>query len=224
MVGVEELRTRQLGDAYANDQGRSIAYIDESYLAPGAIENSQVAPFYIMTAYVLPTATASSMRDDLPDVVGATYWHSTQSHRTTDGQAKIVELAQYISEGDEPIVVCVQQPIDLDDVNGELARTNCFTRLLGTLATGTHCDPISLAIFEERKFATQKNADEKTVKQARVSGVIPRPMRVLPTSPTYEPLLWLPDVASFALYQSMSGVREDYLDPFRDRVRIVHYP
>ena len=48
------------------------------------------------------------------------------------------------------------------------------------------------------------------LKRARSDGLLPRSMHVMPTSPTYERLLWLPDVVSFALYQSMSNVRQDY--------------
>jgi len=89
------------------------------------------------------------------------------------------------------------------------------------LASGTHCAPISLVVFEERKYQSQRNADEACVRQLRKTGEIPRTMQVLASSPSHEKLLWLRDVVSFALYQSIGAVRRDYAQPFADRVVVI---
>lgn len=213
-----ELRRAALEHAYAGNQGTSVAFIDESYLAPAFGVTTSSEPFYIMAAFVVPVGSIDVMRDDIEDVVGAKYWHSTEAHRTDHGQELILDFTGYIGEGDEPVIVTLRRPIHEEDSDGEVARGDCMRALLAALSSGDHCDPISLAIFEERKFATQRNADEATIKAARADGVIPRHMHVMPMSPTYERLLWLPDVASFALYQHQAGVRSDYALPFYERV------
>lgn len=171
-----------------------------------------------MTAYVIPVVDLETMRGDIEDVVGDTYWHSTESHMTDEGRQAIRGFTAYIGEGTEPVIMTLRRPIEDGDADGEVARAACLRALLEALAGGAHCDPISLAIFEERKYASQKNADERTVKAARSEGVIPRHMHVMPASPSFERLLWLPDVASFALYQHRAGIRSDYVLPFRERV------
>jgi hypothetical protein len=174
-----------------------------------------------VSAYVIPVADLDPLREDLLDLVGAAYWHSTEAHMTADGQAKLLELAEYVGAGDEPVIVAARQPIDSDDVNGERARAECLTALLGALASGEFCEPTSLVVFEERKFASQRNADERTIKAARAANLIPRNMQVLPSSPTYEKLLWLPDIVCFALYQSMSRKGRAYVSPFEKRIQII---
>lgn len=220
LVTAAEVRQRQLADAYANNKRDSVAYIDESYIAPSAADEKGT-PFYLVAAYVAPVRWHRQLREELPDVVGANFWHSTQSHQSPEGRAKIRAFSEYVAEGDEPIIVSMQMPIDPDDTNGEEARRRCFKVMLAVLAAGTHCEALSLVIFEERKFQPQRNADARTIAEARNEGLIPRSMQVLGTSPTYEKLLWLPDVVCFALYQSHIGNRQDYLDPFRARVQTV---
>jgi hypothetical protein len=216
-VGIKEVREIQLADAYTNSKGASVAYIDESYVAPAAAIDT-VAPFYLVTAYVIPADWQEDIREALPEVVGANYWHSTQAHQSDDGREKIRHFAEYIAEGNEPVIVSMQKEISATDADGEKARSNCFKHLLAALAGGNHCDEIDLAIFEERKYATQRNADARTISEARSEGMIPRTMRVLPTSPSFERLLWLPDLVSFALYRSHSAHQHDYVEPFKERI------
>jgi hypothetical protein len=217
-VDQNSVRRDLLARAYANNQGSCVAFIDESYHAPGFAFRAAGGPFYIMAAYVVPVDDLEAMRGDVEAVVGGTYWHSTESHMTDEGQEAIRGFTGYIGEGREPVIVTLRRPIEESDTDGEIARAACLRALLEVLAGGLHCDPISLAIFEERKFATQKNADEMTIKGARSDGIIPRHMHVMPASPSFERLLWLPDVASFALYQHHAGVRSDYALPFHARV------
>lgn len=216
-----DVKRTQLQNAYANNRGAAVAFIDESYLGPSFDVQTPVTAFYLMTAYVIPVDLIEPMRGDLPEVVDANYWHSTNEHRDEAGRERIREFTRYVGEGDEAVVVALQRPIEPTDTNGETARRACWQALLPALASGEHCDPISLAIFEERKYQSQRNADEMSVKQLRRDGLIPRTMQVLATSPSYERLLWLPDVVSFALYQSYGAARYDYAEPFVQRVVVI---
>lgn len=215
---IAEAKKSLLRHAYENNRGTSVAFIDESYLAPSFEISARTRPFYLMTAYVIPVDELEVMRDELPEIVGAKYWHSTNSHRDAIGREQILKFTRYVGDGNEPLIVALQRPIAPEDSDGELARRDCWQALLPALSGGQHCDPVSLAIFEERKFQSQRNADEMSIKHTRNADLIPRTMQVHPSSPTYEPLLWLPDVVSFALYQSYSAVRADYAEPFAGRV------
>jgi hypothetical protein len=214
-----QVKIRQLTSAYDNDRGNVVAYIDETYLAPSRMLGP--VPFYYATAFVIEKRDQQPMRDDLVAIVGKEFWHTTQAHQSEEGRAKIRELADYIGEGTDAIVVAKKCPVDVFDRDAERARAECMTSLLSALSCGAHCETVSLAIFEERKFMPQRNADESTIKAARRGGLIDRNMRVLPTSPTYERLLWLPDVVSFALYQQATNSGHDYLTPYRGNIKFA---
>lgn len=215
-----EVRELLLSQAYANNTGDVVAFIDESYLAP-SFGFPGATTFYLAAAYVIPIEDLDTIRSDLPGVVDSTFWHSTEAHQSEVGRERIAHLISYIAEGDETIIVAAKNPIDASDGDGEIARQQCLTELLSVLSSGLVCDPVSLAILEERKFGSQKAADQKTITLARAGGHIDRHMRVLPTSPSAERLLWLPDVVAFALYRQWAGAQGDYVGPISDRVRLI---
>lgn len=210
-------RPQSLIDAYAAAAGH-IAFIDESYLAPGAVPDSRVAPFYLMAAYVLPRTDLSEVREDLPLLTGSHYWHSTQAHQSEGGRARIRDLAGYIAEGDDGLIVSIRVPVEPGDTGGENARAACFGALLRALELGVLGQPIAVAVFEERRFMSQRNADSRIVTRARREGLISRRLRVVPASPSGENLLWLPDLLAFAMYQYRVGGKHDYSRAFRQRV------
>lgn len=215
-----EVRKQLLSQAYANNTGGVVAYIDESYLAP-SFAFSGASAFYLATAYVIPTEDLDAIRSDLPGVIGGSFWHSTEAHQSEAGREKIVRLIDYIAEGDERVIVAVKKPINDTDGDGERARQQCLTELLSALSRGLACDPVSLAILEERKFSNQKAADQKTISLARSDTKIDRHMRVLPTSPSAERLLWLPDVVSYAFYRQWAGLQSNYAEPLTGRVTLI---
>lgn len=214
---VQEVRKAQLASAYKNNGGACVAFVDESYAAPGFAETGGGGTFYLMTAYVVPVADLNTIREDLPEVVGATYWHSTEANRTEEGRARLSAFADYIGQGSETIIVCIRKPVTAGDSNGEQARAATFAELLRVLGNGLYCEPVKLVMFEERKGATQRNIDARTIRHARTDSNV-RGMHILPMSPTYERLLWLPDVASFALYQRYAKGRGEYAAPFVQNV------
>lgn len=207
--------------AYAANQQSHVAFIDESYLPPSRQANQP--PFYLATAYIAPCSEHEGIRDDLTSIVGDGFWHTTDAHRRDELRPTITKLCQYIADGgnhDEHIVIVIKKPILPDDSDGESARTQCLIELFAALHSGTVAPAVSLIVFEERKFQTQQNADTRTIKLARDSGRVGRNTRIFPASPSYERLLWMPDVISLAVYQRHTIDRHGYLAEFEDR---VHY-
>lgn len=207
-------RSAVLREAYRSSGSSAVAFVDESYLGPDFAVDGR--PFYLMVAYVVPKDDLELMRDDLPSVVGSGFWHSTQAYQSEEGRVRLAEFADYIGDGTEPIVVSVE--VDTRGMSEDAAREACFTRLLKALASGEVCEAVSLVVTEERKFMSQRNHDEAIVKRARLSGAIPRTLRVLPISPSVEKLLWLPDLVAYALNHQRTGRETSLAAPFLSRV------
>jgi len=82
-------------------------------------------------------------------------------------------------------------------------------------------EPISLVIFEERKHQSDRNFDAQIIARARTASRISRSLHVMPMSPSVEPLLWLPDVVSFAVNHWLSGRERSYIKPFENRITTI---
>lgn len=214
-------RLALLRDAYRSNSGSHIAFVDESYLAPEFADGGTASPFYVMTAYVIPVADLDIMRGDIIDISGRRFWHSTQAHQSDDGREKLHQLTRYIGDGTEPLIVSVLLGVSVARFETEKAREACFSRLLHSLARGEHCEPVSLMIFEERKHQSDRNFDARVISRARAEGLVPRSTHVMPTSPSVEPLLWLPDVVSFAVNHQLSARELSYVEPFADRLIVI---
>ncbi|PPF34401.1 hypothetical protein [Rathayibacter sp. AY1A3] len=215
------VKAELLRRAYASNHNSHVAFIDESYLAPSRGEPQ--TPFYIATAYIAPCEDHADIRADLLALVGGNFWHTTEAHRSEEGRLTVAQLCDYIAEGgnSEHIVVAIKKPILPSDPDGEVARAQCLTDLLAALHSGTFAPAVSLILFEERKFQTQMNADVRTISAARAAGLIGRNTTVFQASPSYETILWLPDVVSFAAYQRHIGSDADYLSTFEERVQYL---
>lgn len=215
------VKAELLRRAYASNHSSHVAFIDESYLAPSRGEPQ--TPFYIATAYIAPCEDHADIRADLLDIVGGDFWHSTEAHRSEEGRRTVALLCDYIAEGSssEHIVIAIKKPILPSDHDGEVARAQCLTDLLAALHAGTIAPAVSLVLFEERKFQTQMNADVRTISAARAAGLIGRHTVVFQASPSYETMLWLPDVVSFAVYQQRIGSNANYLSAFEERVQYL---
>lgn len=207
-----------LTEAYRNNAGSHIAFVDESYLTPGFAVDTTIPPFYVMTAYVIPVTELDIMREDIVELSGRRFWHSTEAYRSEDGREKLRSFTRYIGDGSEPLIVSVQLDVSASDFEADRSREACFRRLLQALAMGEHCDPISLVVFEERKHQSDRNFDARIISRARSEGLIPRTIRVMPMSPAVEPLLWLADVVSFAVNHELSARERSFLKPFAERL------
>jgi hypothetical protein len=197
-----QLQVKALESAYKTNADRPVAYLDETSMPAGVYEGSDA--FYAVTAVVVPRRDHEAIRKDLLAIIGEPYWHSTKANETEEGRATLDELACYIGEGTEPVIISARAVVDPEDKNMEKARAACLTHLLGSLHAGAHCDPVNLFVLERRQDQKRRNIDTFTFKEARKSGVIPLTAETLQVSPTYENLLWLPDIVSYAYYRKMA--------------------
>jgi len=123
-------------EAYRNNPGSLVAFVDESYLTPDFAVEAKATPFYLMTAYVIPVAELQHIREDIVELAGRRFWHSTQAHQTQPGREKLKEFATYVGDGDEPMIVSVQYGIGAKKSGTHEAREACFARLLQALSSG----------------------------------------------------------------------------------------
>jgi len=201
MPPVSHIDTKRqlLARAYASCKSTHVAFIDESYVIP---KHADAVSFYYAAAYVAPMSAHADIRAELVDIVGGTYWHSTEAHQDEDRRPVIHELCAYVGAGDdsEYVVLAVRSPIDVDDKDGEVARALCLNALLSDL----YSRGVALSVVEERRHTKQRNRDEIIVKDLRRANGIGR-MQVHFTTPSIEPLLWVPDVVAFAQSHETRG-------------------
>jgi len=207
--------------AYSANKQTHVAFVDESYLPPS--RDLPQTPFYVATAYVAPCVDHTGIREDLRDIVGGDFWHTTEAHRSVEQRPIVEELCRYVGEGggDEHVVVALKKPILANDPDGETARSQCLTELFSALQDGTASPAVTLVIYEERKYQTQRNADARTITKARADGALDRHFVAFAGSPSYETLLWVPDVISFAVYHRETNSVFKYLDPFESKVQYL---
>ncbi|MDJ1371639.1 DUF3800 domain-containing protein [Gulosibacter molinativorax] len=211
-----EVRRPLLERAYAQSKSSHVAFVDESYLAPAALERRGWAgsqPFYLLTAFVAPFAEADAIRSGLRELVGGDFWRSSEANRSPAGRARLRRLIEHVAHGPRGTVslVAVKAPVSAEDANAEVARSECMARLFATLFAGTHAPQLDLVVAEERHRASVRSADERTVKQLRKAGHIGRNDRVFWASPADEQLLWAPDIVSYALYRQLTVGGGEYL-------------
>ncbi|MFK0007014.1 hypothetical protein ACIQTZ_08170 [Paenarthrobacter sp. NPDC090520] len=205
-----QLQIKALESAYRTNADRPVAYLDETSMPAGVYEGSD--PFYAVTAVVVPPSDHEGIRKDLLATVGASYWHSTKANETEEGKEKLDELARYIGEGAEPVIISARGLVDPADKNAEKARFECLTHLLSQLNQGSVCDPVNLFVLERRQDQKRRNIDDFTFKSARKSGAIALTAETLQVSPTHEHLLWLPDIVSYAYYRKMAVKQPSLFD------------
>lgn len=184
-----------LDQAYANTAG-AVAYLDETFHHG----EGGAARFYVFTAVVVERAEMRLLREELREIAGGTFWHTTDELRTEEGRKKASAMLQFLGEGDEISVIAHHSRVDDDDDDLERARRACLRGLASTLSAGAEPlgGSIDLMVLEDRSPKNRSNLDRKNIAAMRADGLIHRSMQVVLTSPKYEHLLWLPDVVSSA--------------------------
>ena len=216
----DETRRRLLSESYRRLRPDAhVAFVDESYVVPEVAHGAHT--FYIATAYVSPVRLHQPVRDDLGSIVGGSYWHTSEAHAAGDAET-IHELCRYLAaaEEDEAFLLAVQSPIEDAPGGDELAREACLTALLGNLHEGQLTPRPSLVVAEERRHQGQRARDLRTIKTMRQAQVIGQ-MQVTFTSPSVEPLLWVPDIVAFAQSHLERGSDAGYAVPLAPLLRVV---
>ncbi|MFE4457989.1 hypothetical protein ACFROC_11605 [Nocardia tengchongensis] len=193
-----------MAEAYRRTKG-PVAFLDESYQT----HNPDVNPaqtFYVFTAVVVRLPDMDELRDGLRQIAGSDYWHSTEALQDSDGPAAMQDMLEFLAEGSEPCVIAHRVPIDADDHDGEAARRACYRGVAIELAGGGdgRWDPVDLLVLEERNQDNFRNKDRRNHSELVAEQRIPRNTRLLPTSPKFEHLLWLPDLVSSAYRRSLT--------------------
>lgn len=200
-----------------------IAYLDESYRAPG--EHSGEKPFYLFTAVIVEPNHMDSIRTELTQIAGGNYWHTTEALQEPAGFEKVQAMLEYLSEGDEFCVIAKKTEIDPADTDTEIARRECLLGLAGALTAGSEAGfpwpTVRLMVLERRRVKKMYDADTHTQKLAISQKIMPRDARIFQTSPKFEKLLWLPDVVSSAARKDMANGQSQFLDTIRSQVHYV---
>ncbi|WP_285320719.1 hypothetical protein [Pseudarthrobacter sp. lyk4-40-TYG-27] len=217
-----KVKAELLAARYVRNGDKPVAFVDESYRSKEQQRNA--APFYIATAVVIAPEEHEIMRKQLIEVAEAEYWHSTQAFQSEEGKAKFMALIDYVVDGVEPIVIAVQSEVDEKDSNLEEARLDCITALACELTSGAVHEPVELIVVEERHDQASRKRDEYIFSQARKQNLIPRTTAAFQASPSYEKLLWLPDVISYALYRNMAENEPEMYNAVSNRVRTIDVP
>jgi hypothetical protein len=146
-----------IDDDYRIAGDRPVAHLDESYSTP----TEQGKNFYILTAVIVAQSARDGLRKGIEVIADGDYWHTTDVLRKPDGVAWARDMLTYLSDGKEICVVALDEAVGEDDKDGEIARRNCFERLLPSLERGgdDHA-PVSLAILETRRERKQRNYDD----------------------------------------------------------------
>ncbi|MGH3638537.1 MAG: hypothetical protein ACRDUX_05855, partial [Mycobacterium sp.] len=113
-----------LADAYQRAPGGYVAFLDETYEVDQGTKT-----FYLLSGVVAHRDSFGELRDGLRDVVGTSYWHTTEKLRTHEGREQAVEVARYLGDGPEVSLVALKRPLAIDDVVGDEARAECFAKL-----------------------------------------------------------------------------------------------
>ncbi|MBT2474663.1 hypothetical protein J7E68_08770 [Microbacterium sp. ISL-103] len=199
---------------YAQAKGTMAAFIDESYRTPAqAIGGNS---FYVLTAVLFPLAKLDDIRKSLRTIVGPGRWHTTDEAQSEAGQARIIKMAAAVARAGA-VVVAIQNPIPTADKNAEAARGRCFEVLLTQLCKSDSLHAQGLVVFERRRDTSQQKSDNQVINALRRSGKIPETLYVTPATPGDEPLLWAPDVASWAVRRHHTHEEDRFVQPFNDK-------
>lgn len=220
----ENPQAKALGDAYTQNKGKPVAYLDESYRARSDQPNEK--PFYLMAAVIVAAEDRSGLTADLMSIVGRNYWHTTENLQREENHPRVLELCEYLGEGSEPcIIACKVEENPHLGGDAEEMRRNCMTALLSALWNGGEGWPaVELMVLERRSQPQQVSADQHTMKLARSRNLVGRSARLVQVSPSLEPLLWLPDLVSSSARQRLVWNNSTFYDAFAGQVRYVGVP
>ena len=194
-----------LDSAYYYNGQRPVAYLDETY----RVERGGPI-YYVMTAAVIQSDQRDIVRYDIQEIVGSTYWHTTEALQDAQGTALACDLLDYLGDpaGTEACFIAHEHQVQPTDPHGEHARSACLSSLLCHLNRPLN-GGIELFILEKRLTARMTNQDARTKNHAITDGLISPGSRLFQTSPSDENLLWIPDLVCSAYRQQITGRRAD---------------
>lgn len=219
----EKPQSISLGKAYAQNKGKPIAYLDETYRSRA--DKPAEDPFYVFTAVIVAAEEVRGLTLDLIKIVDGDYWHTSESLKTEFGREKTLELCDYLGDGSEPCVIACKMEGRTGKGDAEEMRRACLLGLLEALSKGGPGWPqVQLMVMERRRTTDQVSIDQHTMTLARQQKLVSRHAQLVQVSPSLEPLLWLPDLVSSATRQKMVHGDSTYYNGFANLVHEVHVP
>lgn len=210
---------RLLHDAYVRNGSRHVAFLDETFRSGRDFPGEK--PFYLMTAVLVSPQDFDVLREELEDIAGGNYWHSTEELSTEEGRQRVEEMLEYLSRGDELSIVSHYRDEFALNADIEEMRKVTFHSLCGRIfQENPGWSRVNLAVLERRNGNNLFEIDERNFKAMRKSGIVPPQGRLFQASPAEENLLWLPDLVSTAIRQEIVRNNSSYVDLIRHHVRI----
>ncbi|MFG6302491.1 hypothetical protein ACGLFO_02915, partial [Corynebacterium hesseae] len=176
----------------------TIVFIDESYVAPGEEFSDS---FYALVATAIKFKHLADTRDYLKEVAQSSYWHTTESMQTSEGQERVEAMLNLCHGfGDSHSVACLR-PLQQDhDV--EHARQDCLEKLITTITEQDFS--LNGIIFEERYSQSDNDKDRNTLKRLRRLNVLPQGIPAAWVSPADETCLWIPDLVAYMYRRTLT--------------------
>lgn len=199
--------SKALQSAYRQNGSGPVAYLDETF----QVETSGPT-YYVMTAAVVEADQCDIVRAGIRQIVGSTYWHTTEALQSQEGRIMTRELLDYLGDpsGTEVCFVAHERQVAPNDTHGEQARAACMTSLLAHLSSpSSPAGQVELFVLEKRLTNRMANMDARTKNEALRAGLISPRTRLFQTSPSDEQLLWIPDLVCSAYRHQITGRTPD---------------
>jgi hypothetical protein len=220
------LRSPVLERFYLAAAPNPIAFIDESMRQPTISEEGAVrleGSFYQLAAVIFSHDSLDTVREQLVDIAGGTYWHTNKKFRGTDADpGDIVEMVEAITEASEWNVIAVKLPL-VGDTRPDLAqaRALCMDRLVRNLTGGTGNEAVRGIVADNNRDQKLNVVDEQVMDKLRRSGAIHSDVAFTHGLMSEEPLLWSADAVSWAVQRNIARDDARFIEPTLQEAKLT---
>lgn len=177
----------------------TLAYIDETFRSNGQHDEPG---FYCIIATLIRKKDIPFYHDELLDIVGIDYWHSTKALR--DGREEtFLNFLHFMH--DDPTMNIIVVTSDVHG-NSNAALENARKEALGeAFASLSDAEPhLRGFVLESRNTLTANDSDRSLFRQLQKDGTIPTYISLQLISPSVDRNLWMPDIAGMAYRRSIT--------------------
>lgn len=184
--------------------GQEILFFDETYTLP---EENLPENFYALIATKFEYSSLESVRNDLLEIVGKNFFHSTEALKNSEGRECFEKLVQYFSNRRADSVITCKTSLQ-DEYPSESARRDCIRDILTFYLPKKSA--VRGLVFESRNnlnLGMKMDArDQHFLKKLREEDIIPsiEELGTVWASPTNETLLWAPDIIGMAFRRTLT--------------------
>ena len=200
------LRDTRLAELYRRTSG-AVAFIDESF-RPQPIGGQ--APFYSMTALIMPRSDIDQARQDVVRIAGRYYWHTTEAF-ALGNFSRIDEMIDYIAGHTDWVVTSLETTMAVGGENR--VRQTCLAALARHVSMGGGAEAVRLLVADANTEPAVNKADEATIAALRQTGDVPRPVTLWHARMADEAVLWLADAASWSTYRAIDAGDPCWAEP-----------